>query len=37
MAMAAPSAVPAPDTRPLWRVFPVFLGPMVLGNVLQGM
>lgn len=25
------------DTRPLWRVFIAFLGPMVLGNVLQSM
>lgn len=26
-----------PDTRPLWRVFLVFLGPMVLSNVLQAL
>ncbi|MBN9430236.1 MAG: MATE family efflux transporter [Burkholderiales bacterium] len=26
-----------PDARPLWRVFIAFLGPMVLGNVLQSM
>jgi putative MATE family efflux protein len=25
------------DTRPLWRVFLAFLGPMVLGNVLQSL
>lgn len=25
------------DPRPLWRVFLVFLGPMVLGNVLQAL
>ena len=27
----------APDTRPLWRVFLVFLGPMVVSNVLQAL
>ncbi|KQP50129.1 MATE family efflux transporter [Pseudorhodoferax sp. Leaf274] len=26
-----------PDARPLWRVFLAFLGPMVVGNVLQGL
>jgi putative MATE family efflux protein len=26
-----------PDARPLWRVFLAFLGPMVLGNVLQAL
>ena len=25
------------DTRPLWRVFAAFLGPMLFGNVLQAM
>lgn len=33
--MAAPT--PSADPRPLWRVFLVFFGPMVLGNVLQGL
>ncbi len=28
---------PATDGRPLWRVFLAFLGPMILGNVLQAM
>jgi putative MATE family efflux protein len=34
---AAAAARPGPtaDPRPLWRVFLAFLGPMVLGNVLQ--
>ena len=27
----------APDTRPLWRVFLAFLGPMVLANLLQSL
>ncbi|WP_077034551.1 MATE family efflux transporter [Pelomonas sp. KK5] len=27
--------MPKNDTRPLWRVFLVFLGPMILSNVLQ--
>ena len=32
------SRVPsASDTRPLWRAFAAFLGPMVVGNVLQGL
>src|ERR1700704_5732447 len=26
-----------PDARPLWRAFLVFLGPMVLSNVLQAL
>jgi putative MATE family efflux protein len=26
-----------PDARPLWRVFAGFLGPMILGNVLQAL
>jgi putative MATE family efflux protein len=26
-----------PDTRPLWRVFAGFLGPMIVGNVLQSL
>jgi putative MATE family efflux protein len=46
--VAAPAATPSaaaaparrglpPDGRPLWRAFLGFLGPMVLGNVLQAM
>ena len=27
----------ATDTRPLWRIFLAFLGPMIVGNVLQGL
>ena len=30
-------AARAPDTRPLWRVFLAFLGPMVLANILQSL
>ena len=33
----APSSVMAHDDRPLWRAFLAFLGPMVLGNVLQSL
>jgi putative MATE family efflux protein len=36
-AVSAPRVAAAPDTRPLWRVFAAFLGPMVVGNVLQGL
>ena len=32
-----PSPPGAPPQRPLWRSFLVFLGPMVLGNVLQAL
>ena len=32
-----PAAAVAAPARPLWRVFLVFLGPMVLSNILQGM
>ncbi len=28
---------PVTDPRPLWRAFVAFLGPMLLGNVLQGL
>ena len=34
---ASAPASRAPDTRPLWRVFLVFLGPMVVSNVLQAL
>lgn len=36
---AAPATprVVAADARPLWRAFAAFLGPMVLGNVLQAL
>jgi putative MATE family efflux protein len=34
---ATPRAGAAPDPRPLWRIFATFLGPMVVGNVLQAM
>jgi putative MATE family efflux protein len=42
MSSAPPAATPArralpPDGRPLWRAFLGFLGPMVLGNVLQAL
>ncbi|MDD0811055.1 MATE family efflux transporter [Curvibacter sp. RS43] len=33
---AAASAAP-PDTRPLWRVFLGFLGPMLVSNILQAL
>jgi putative MATE family efflux protein len=36
-AVAGPRIPAAADTRPLWRVFAAFLGPMVVGNVLQGL
>jgi MATE family, multidrug efflux pump len=36
-AVARPHLPGAVDTRPLWRVFAAFLGPMVVGNVLQGL
>ena len=37
-ALTAPAARPGIfDRRPLWRVFLAFLGPMVLGNVLQAL
>src|SRR6218665_1836578 len=32
-----PSPPGAPPQRPLWRSFFVFVGPMVLGNVLQAL
>ena len=32
-----PATAVAAPARPLWRVFLVFLGPMVLSNILQGM
>ncbi len=34
---AHPPDIRPPDSRPLWRVFLVFLGPMVLSNVLQAL
>ena len=37
---SAPPNAPAPsafDGKPLWRVFAAFLGPMVVGNVLQAL
>jgi len=39
---SAPGITPAhphapTDTRPLWRVFASFLGPMIVGNVLQSL
>ena len=35
---AQPSSRPSiHDPRPLWKVFLAFLGPMILGNVLQGL
>ncbi len=44
MAEASPPAVPAPAHRvglasghPLWRVFLLFLGPMILANILQSL
>jgi putative MATE family efflux protein len=43
MKCPSPAAVTAgrspalPDPRPLWRVFLVFLGPMVLANILQSL
>jgi putative MATE family efflux protein len=36
-ASSAALATSPADPRPLWRVFAVFLGPMVVGNVLQAM
>lgn len=36
MSTAAASAAP-PDTRPLWRVFWGFLGPMLVSNILQAL
>jgi Na+-driven multidrug efflux pump len=37
-AAVTPGRSPAlPDPRPLWRVFLVFLGPMVLANILQSL
>ncbi|TDS74362.1 MATE family efflux transporter [Comamonas sp. JUb58] len=34
----SPQAVPpAPPVRPLWQVFMVFLGPMLLSNILQSL
>jgi putative MATE family efflux protein len=38
--MSSPSlaaAVPAADPRPLWRVYLLFVGPMVAANILQGL
>src|SRR5258706_864924 len=35
--LASTPALAQPDSRPLWRVFAAFLGPMVVGNVLQGL
>lgn len=37
VATATTASRPASDPRPLWRAFAAFLGPMVLGNVLQGL
>ena len=31
------AAPPAPPVRPLWQVFMVFLGPMLLSNILQSL
>jgi putative MATE family efflux protein len=36
-AAAAARTGPMADPRPLWRMFLAFLGPMVLGNVLQAL
>jgi putative MATE family efflux protein len=37
MAISSERKPGLPDGRPLWRVFLVFLGPMVLSNVLQAL
>jgi putative MATE family efflux protein len=36
-AALAPHRATRPDERPLWRVFLVFLGPMVVSNILQAL
>ncbi|TMG99374.1 MAG: MATE family efflux transporter, partial [Betaproteobacteria bacterium] len=36
-AVTGPRIPAAAVTRPLWRAFATFLGPMVVGNVLQGL